>query len=65
MNHKILSERQKKVGRQTEGHKNRQTERQKIREREREKRHTFSKFVSFSLIDTLIFLPFIEILEIL
>lgn len=65
MNHDILSERQKKVGRQTEGHINRQTERQKIKEREREKRHTFSKLVSFSLIDTLIFLPFIEILEIL
>lgn len=40
MNHKILSERQKKVGRQTEGHKNRQTERQKIRERERERKDT-------------------------
>lgn len=40
MNHKILSERQKKVGRQTEGHINRQTERQKIKERERERKDT-------------------------
>lgn len=46
MNHKILSERQKKVGRQTEGHINRQTERQKIREREKKDTPSVSLYLS-------------------